>query len=95
MNFDMVRDVGGTFYNYSMTIDSSMSNPSEYDAFYEAISAPADFHMLEVPYAQGVISFKAYVTNGEDDLLEILDDRNVWNNLSVNFIATSPQRRQT
>lgn len=93
MNFDMVRDVGGTFYNYSMTIDSTMSSPAEYDAFYEAISSPQDSHMLEVPYAQGVISFKAYVTNGEDDLLEILDNQNVWTNLSVNFIAMSPQRR--
>ena len=45
MNFDMVRDVGGTFYNYSLSFDPDMSDPDEYDRFYEIISAPVDFHM--------------------------------------------------
>lgn len=93
MNFDMVRDVGGTFYNYRMDIGSGMSNQAEYDAFYEAISAPVDYHILQVPYGQSVLEFKAYITSGEDDLLEMLEDRNVWANLSINFIAMSPQRR--
>lgn len=95
MNFDMVRDVGGTFYNYAMNIDSSMSSPEEYDSFYEAISSPVDSHTLEAPYAQGTLVFTAYVSTGEDDLLEMLDSMNVWGNLSVNFIAASPQRRPT
>lgn len=45
MNFDMVRDVGGTFYNYSLSFDPDMSDPDEYDRFYEIISTPVDFHM--------------------------------------------------
>lgn len=93
MNFDMVRDVGGTFYNYSLTIDSSMANPEEYDEFYEIISSPVDSHSIEVPYAQGVLAFEAYVTNGEDVLFSSMDEQNVWNGLSVNFIAMSPKRR--
>lgn len=96
MSFDMVRDVGGTFYNYSLTVDSSMAKPDEYDAFYENISAPVGSHTLEVPYGQGVLEFEAYVTNGEDDLFISLDGgQNVWAGLSVNFIAMSPQRRPT
>lgn len=93
MSYDMIRDVGGTFYNYSMSIDSAMSSPEEYDAFYENISAPVASHSLEVPYAQGTLVFKAYVTNGDDDLVEMLDNQNVWSGLSFNFVAMSPQRR--
>lgn len=93
MSYDMVRDVGGTFYNYSLTFDPDLSAPAEYDAFYEAISAPVDYHMLEVPYAQGTMTFKAYVSNGEDELTGMFDGLNAWDNLSVNFVAMSPQRR--
>lgn len=93
MNFDMVRDVGGTFYNYSLSFDPDMSDPDEYDRFYEIISAPVDFHMIEVPYGQSVMTFKAYVSNGEDDLLTLYDVDNEWGNLSINFVAMSPQRR--
>lgn len=96
MNFDMVRDVGGTFYNYSLSIDSSMAEPAEYDKFYENISAPVASHTLEVPYAQSVLVFEAYVTNGDDNLFISMEDgQNVWKGLSVNFIAISPQRRPT
>lgn len=93
MSYDMVRDVGGTFYNYSMTFDPDLSDPAEYDAFYEVISAPVDYHIIEVPYAQGTMVFKAYVSNGEDELLETYKSVNGWVNLSVNFVAMSPQRR--
>ena len=93
MNFDMVRDVGGTFYNYSLSFDPDMSDPDEYDRFYEIISAPVDFHMIEVPYGQSVMTFKAYVSSGEDDLLTLYDVDNEWGNLSINFVAMSPQRR--
>ena len=93
MSYDMVRDVGGTFYNYSLTFDQDLSAPAEYDAFYEVISAPVDYHMIEVPYAQGTMTFKAYVSNGEDELLMLHKNVNAWDNLSVNFVAMSPQRR--
>lgn len=93
MNYDMVRDVGGTFYNYSMVIDTDMTNQKDYDDFYEKISAPQDSHDLEAPYGQNILNFKAYVTNGEDDLLAMFDDFNKWGNLSINFVAMSPQRR--
>lgn len=95
MNFDMVRDVGGTFYNYTLTINTSMTTQSEYDSFYEEISAPKAYHMLEIPYAQKTITFKAYVTSGDDNLIEMLNGKNVWDNLSINFVAISPQRRPT
>lgn len=89
----MVRDIIGTYYNYSMELDTSEASLAEYDALYEVLSAPEDSHMLIVPYAQGTISFEAYITNGEDSLISMESSRNKWEGLSVNFIAMSPQRR--
>lgn len=93
MSYDMVRDVGGTFYNYTLTFDPDLSDPDEYDAFYEVISAPVDYHMIEVPYGQETMTFKAYVANGEDELSMLHENINAWEGLSVNFVAMSPQRR--
>ena len=91
MNGAMERDIIGTYYNYSIEIDPDMNYPREYDAFYEAISAPVDSHVLVVPYGQSVFTFDAYVTNGEDGL-EDGSDVARWGALKFNFIAMSPGR---
>jgi len=88
----MVRDLIGTFYNYSMELDASEASLAEYDSLYELISAPQDSHALVVPYAQGTLTFDAYVTTGSDELIDATCDRNKWGSLSFNFIAMAPQR---
>lgn len=92
---DMVRDVIGTFYNYSVEIDADAASRADYDAFYEEISAPVDSHELVVPYAQTTLIFQAYVTQGEDELEVMEPYANRWGRLSFDFIAMSPQRRPT
>lgn len=89
----MERDVLGTFYNYSMNIDSRFMTKEEYDTLYELLSAPVDSHLIEVPYAQETLIFEAYVTNGTDELTDIRNNANNWANLQINFIAMEPQRR--
>lgn len=92
MTGEMDRDIIGTYYNYSCEIDASGADRQEYDDFYEAISAPKDSHEITVPYGQKSISFQAYVTNGEDNLITMYAE-NEWGGLSFNFIAMAPQRR--
>ena len=89
----MERDVLGTFYNYSMNIDSRFMSKDEYDELYDILSAPVDFHIIEVPYGQTIWVYEAYVTNGTDELIGIRNGVNIWGNLSINFIAMEPQRR--
>ena len=88
----MVRDIIGTFYNYSVELDPVGTDPAEYDRFYEAISAPVDSHSLTVPYAQGTLTFEAYVANGDDKLLTAYGQKNEWGNLTFNFVAMKPKR---
>ena len=92
MDGAMQRDIIGTYYNYSLEIDPAESDPEEYDAFFETISAPVDSHAVSFPYGQSTLSFEAYVSNGEDELWDIFQAKNRWNNLTVNFIAMNPQR---
>ena len=94
MTGEMDRDIVGTYYNYSCEIDASDADRAEYDRFYDAISAPVDSHEITMSFAQATLTFSAYVTNGEDELLSMFED-NEWGNLSFNFIAMAPQRRPT
>lgn len=87
------RDIIGTYYNYSMDLDSSYSDLTEYDNLYEVISSPQDSHNIVVPYGQGTLAFEAYVANGEDDLIHKRDSFNKWDHLRINFVAMKPQRR--
>ena len=92
MSGAMVRDVIGTYYNYSISVDPDGNWPQEYDRLYEVISAPVAYHTIVVPYAQATLTFRAYVTNGSDDLGFMAETQNRWGNLSFNFIAMAPQR---
>lgn len=91
---DMVRDVIGTYYNYEITVDASEASLATYDALYEVISSPDDFHTMTMPYGQSVHTFQAYVTTGSDDLSSMEDGRNLWQDLSFSVIAKSPKRRR-
>ncbi len=94
MDGRMQRDIIGTYYTYRLEFDASLSDPEEYDALFEALSAPVDSHIISVPYGQGSLTFEAYVANGEDDLSRIYrDESKKWDNLTVNFVAMEPQRR--
>lgn len=89
----MHRDLIGTYYNFSITINTSRMSQKEYNALYETISGPVESHNIVVPYGNTLLTFKAYVTNGTDDLIRQYSETNrYWGNLSFNFIAMEPQR---
>lgn len=88
----MERDIVGTYYNYTLQLNTNFLSFEEYDELYDILSSPIDYHIIRVPYAQGTLQFKAYVTNGKDVLNRISDKGNHWKQLSVNFIAMDPER---
>lgn len=91
---DMIRDIIGTYYNYSIAINTKLLKNKEYDDLYEIISSPAEYHMLSVPYGQTTLTFKAYVTSGTDSFDTVDKNGTIrWKGLKLNFVAMSPQRR--
>ena len=95
-DYSMYRDIAGTFYNYTLTLDPDRSNRADYDSFYEIVSAPKASHHMVFPYGQETLEFEAYVTSGDDSLKMQETDNghiNKWSGLSLNFIAMKPKRR--
>lgn len=89
----MNREIIGTYYNYTMSIEPKTSNLREYDSLYYALSAPVDSHEIKVPYGQGTLTFSAYVSTVTDKLKHWSDRGCVWGDLQVNFVAMQPERR--
>ena len=89
----MIRDIIGTYYNYSISVDTRQTSLADYDELYETITAPVDFHVLKVPYGQRYMEFEAYITSADDTLEIMSEDGNRWKGLTINFIAMEPQRK--
>lgn len=88
----MIRDIIGTYYNYTVMFETKYLSHSEYDRLYEVLSAPVDYHVITAPYGQTTLTFNAYVTGGEDTIKRIDKSGNHWTGLSVDFISMSPIR---
>lgn len=88
----MIRDIIGTYFNYTLQIETKGLDVAQYDALYEALTAPVDYHTITVPYGQGSLTFQAYISNSEDVLVTMENNRNTWGGLSISFIAIAPAR---
>ena len=90
----MDRDIIGTYYNYTITIDSSNCDKQEYDEFYELITSPDyESHDIIAPYGQKTLKFKAYISNVSDKLTYSAEGFNRWKELSFKCVALAPIRK--
>ena len=88
---EMYRDIVGTYYNYSMTVCERNDDAASLDAFWEAVSSPAESHDCIFPYGQDTLSQKMYVTSGEQDVRILTASKTHWKEINVNFVAMSPK----
>lgn len=92
-NHVKIRDLQGTGYSYQLQVEPDPAFPEDYDLFYEAISAPVDYHDIRMPYGQGFRTFRFIVTSGDDQDNGILGGKRRWSGLTVNMEYFAPQRR--
>lgn len=88
---DYERDLVGTYYDYDLVITTSDLAVNEYDALFEALSAPVNSHTVEMPYGMTSITFEAMIESGGDELIP-MDDGTWWGDLNVTIRAKKPQR---
>lgn len=96
LNGVMIRDVIGTYINYTLDLWCNNMSQDEYAELYEILINPVDSHVIQVPYAQTTLIFDAYITSGEDELKHMSETKgNFWQGISCNFIAMKPYKRPT
>ena len=86
------RDLLGTGYTYQMQVEPDPRYPTDYDAFFEAISAPVDSHTIIMPYGQTNITYEAMVESGQDTYQGTVAGQTKWRGLTVQYRYIEPQR---
>lgn len=88
-----IRSVIGSFYNYSVQLQTSALHPDQYDDLYEILTSPDEFHIFEMPYGQTTYTFIGSITSVSDTLGFIRDGENYWFDLSFEIVPQSAKRR--
>lgn len=86
------RDLLGTGYSYQLGVEPDPAHPEDYDAFFEAVSAPVDTHQITLPYGQKTMTFEAEISSGSDTWGGTLAGVSRWSGLKVRFSPISLQR---
>ena len=87
----MIRDVIGTFYNYTIELDTDLLDKDDYNRLYEAVSSPIESHTVVFPYGGQMLEQEMYITAGED-MLFVDDSGQSWYGLVLDFVASEPKR---
>lgn len=85
------RKLIGVYFNYQLKFGVT-KNVSEYQALWNKLTEPLEFHTVVVPDESGDYTFKAYFSNIGDKLLRKTAEENYWQDLTVNFTAQAPAR---
>lgn len=91
MDGRMYRDVIGTYYNYTMTVEAVPGDSAALDALWQAVSQPAASHVCTFPYGQTKLTQRMYVTAGEQPLERMHSGGSLWGALTLEFIAMEPE----
>lgn len=87
-------DIVGTRYSHTLSIlRNDNISPEKWDEFYRVISAPVDFHVVEVDHDQGSIVYAAHIFTGARKLLRVTGGKKIWSDLTLTLRPAEPQRR--
>ncbi len=86
------RKLIGVYFNYQLKLGMA-DDATEYQKLWNKLTEPVEFHTVVVPGTDGDYTFKAYFSNVGDKLLMKTQQRNYWEDLTVNFTAQAPARR--
>lgn len=78
-NKDMFLEYVGTFYNFEGTLLQDRNcTADEWDKLLMTLANPINDHTVTVPFNQGTMTWRFYVSSGEQELKLITVDGNRW-----------------
>lgn len=78
-NKDMYLEYVGTFYNYEGTlIRDRKCSVEEWDRLLGVLANPINDHTITVPFNQTTMTWKFYISSGEQNLICLTDEGNRW-----------------
>lgn len=90
---DLERELIGVYYNYTLTTGTSSDfGDTDYDAFWDKMTEPVEFHDISIPTKNGYYTFRGYISSVSDEYKKILDGKAEFTGFTCKFIAKSPAR---
>lgn len=91
-NGNLKRKIIGVYFNYDITFGDTLET-DVYDALFDKLSEPVEFHEITVPASDGDFTFTAYITKVSDNLVAQHNGKNYFGSLKASFTAQKPARR--
>lgn len=90
---DLERELIGVYYNYTLTAGTSSDfGDTDYDAFWDKMTEPVEFHNISIPIKNGYYTFRGYISSVSDEYKKILDNKAEFTGFTCKFIAQKPAR---
>lgn len=90
---DLHRELIGVYYNYALTVGSSSDfGETDYDAFWDKMTEPVEFHLISIPTRNGTYDFIGYISSVSDEYEKILEDDTRFKGFTCRFTAKAPAR---
>lgn len=91
---DLERELIGVYYNFDLTVGTSTDfGNTDYDAFWNKMTEPVEFHDFSIPTKTGYYEFCGYISNVSDEYKKILDNEAEFTGFTCKMTAKSPSRR--
>lgn len=87
------RDLVGTYYGHSLSVEPDPRYPQDYDQFFEAITAPVPSHAITMPHGQGTVTYEAMVSSVQHKSKGTVGGIRRWGGMTVSFESIRPVRR--
>lgn len=91
-NGSLKRKLIGVYFNYEITFGNTVDN-AEYNALFECLTEPKEFHEITVPASDGDFTFTAYISKVSDSMMAQYAGKNYFGDLKASFVAKAPARR--
>lgn len=89
---DLKREIIGVYYNYQLSV-GVVENQSVYDALWDKLTEPTEFHEITLPTSEGAYTFTGYVSSVSDEYRKITPTGATFQGLTCKFTAKKPSRR--
>ena len=90
---DLLRELIGVYYNYTLTVGSSSDfGDTDYEAFWNKMTEPVEFHEISVPTKDGYYTFRGYISSVSDEYKKILNNEAEFTSFTCKFIVKGPAR---
>lgn len=87
------RELIGVYYNYTLSVGTSEAfGETDYDAFWDKMTEPVEFHEISIPIRDGYYTFTGYISSVSDEYEKILNGKASFKGFTCKFTAQSPSR---